>query len=86
MLPIAAAVARAAMERDHHDKDVTQAKRELDSELTRLRERARRLDEAVAMLERTTAEGLRIARSDDEQVETLRASALHARNLRAQAA
>jgi hypothetical protein len=74
------------MERDHHDKDVTAARRELDSELTRLRERARRLDEAVTLLEQATAEGLRVARSEGEQVETLRASALHARNLRAASA
>ena len=86
MLPIAATVVRSALERPHHDTDVAEAWRELDSELTRLRERARRLDSAVAVLEQTTAEGLRAARSECERVETLRASALHARNLRAEPA
>jgi hypothetical protein len=84
MLPIAATVVRSAMERHHQDTDVTAARRELDSELTRLRERARRLDSAVAALEQTTADGLRAARSEGERVETLRASTLHARNLRAE--
>ena len=86
MLPIAATVVRSAMEGHHHDTDVTAARRELDAELTRLRERARRLDSAVAVLEQATAEGLRAARSEGERVETLRASALHARNLRAEPA
>jgi hypothetical protein len=86
MLPIAATVVRSAMERHPHATDVAAARRELDSELTRLRERARRLESAVATLEQTTADGLRAARSEDERVETLRASALHARNLRAEPA
>jgi hypothetical protein len=86
MLPIAATVVRSAMEGHHHETDVTAARRELESELTRLRERARRLDSAVAALEQATAEGLRAARSEGERVETLRASALHARNLRAEPA
>ena len=86
MLPIAATVVRSAMEGHHHETDVTAARRELESELTRLRERAHRLDSAVAALEQATAEGLRAARSEGERVETLRASALHARNLRAEPA
>jgi hypothetical protein len=84
MLPIAATVVRSAMERHQQDTDVTSARRELDSELTRLRERANRLETAVAALEQATADGLRAARSEGERVETLRASALHARNLRAE--
>jgi hypothetical protein len=86
MLPIAATVVRSAMERHRQDTDVTSARRELDSELTRLRERANRLETAVAALEQATADGLRAARSEGERVETLRASALHARNLRAEPA
>ena len=86
MLPIAATVVRSAMERHQHDTDVTAARRDLDAELTRLRERARRLDSAVTALEQATADGLRAARSECERVETLRASALHARNLRAEPA
>ena len=86
MLPIAATVVRSAMVGHHRDIDVTAARRELESELTRLRERARRLDSAVAALEQATADGLRAARSEGERVETLRASALHARNLRAEPA
>jgi hypothetical protein len=86
MLPIAATVVRSAMEGHHRDMDVTAARRELESELTLLRDHAHRLDSAVAALEQATAEGLRAARSEGERVETLRASALHARNLRAEPA
>jgi len=86
MLPIAATVVRSAMEGNHHEVDVMAARRELESELTRLRERAGQLDSAIAALEQATADGLRAARSERERVETLRASALHARNLRAEPA
>jgi uncharacterized protein YlxW (UPF0749 family) len=86
MLPIAATVVRSAMEGHHHETDVTAARRELDAELTRLRERARRLESAVTVLEHATADGLRAARNEGERIETLRASALHARNLRAEPA
>ena len=86
MLPIAATVVRSAMEGHHGAADVSAARRELDAELTRLRERVRRLDSAVTALEQATADGLRAARSECERVETLRASALHARNLRAEPA
>jgi hypothetical protein len=86
MLPIAATIVRSAMEGQHHEMSVAAARRELESELTRLRERADQLDSAIAALEQATAEGLRAARSEGERVETLRASALHARNLRAEPA
>ena len=61
--------------------DVAGARRRLDAELERVRDRVRELEVAVKLIERATEDGLRAARSEDERAETLRASAFHARRL-----
>jgi hypothetical protein len=78
MLPAAAMLVRQAMEGPRRD-DVAHARRELDGELERMRERVRALETAVVLIERESEEGLRSARTDAERAETLRASTLHAR-------
>jgi len=65
------------------DSAVARARGELDAELGRVRHRVRELEAAVALIERTTEDGLRAARDDAERAEALRASALHARALAA---
>lgn len=79
MLPIAATLVRDRME--PHRDDVAGARRRLDAELERVRDRVRELEVAVELIERATEDGLRAARSEDERAETLRASAFHARRL-----
>ena len=79
MLPIAATLIRDRMEQ--RTDDVAGARRRLDAELERVRDRVRELEVAVELIERATEDGLRAARSEDERAETLRASAFHARRL-----
>jgi hypothetical protein len=79
MLPIAATLVRDRMEQ--RPADSAAARRRLDAELERVRDRVRELEVAVDLIERATEDGLRAARSDDERAETLRASAFHARRL-----
>jgi hypothetical protein len=83
MLPIAATIVRQQMmdETPVSAAEVARARRDLAADLDRVRDRARRLDRAAALIEQATADGLRTATSDGERAETLRASALHARQL-----
>jgi multidrug resistance efflux pump len=64
-------------------RDLDRARRDLATDLERVRARARHLDRAAALIEEATADGLRAATSDGERAETLLASALHARRLAA---